>query len=560
MIFINLFTMTKFNSPLEAFLHWEEKTPNNIHLKQLLPGDQQKTYTYKESGEEARKMAAALKSFGYPEGSKIALISKNCAHWMLSDLAIMMAGYISVPIYPTLGPDTIKYVLEHSESKAIILGKLDDYDGQKEGIPATVQKIGVRLYDTIDGEIWEDLVEKHSPVETYAEQKSDNLITIIYTSGTTGLPKGVMHTIGNFNHMGNLTLDIFDMPEQAQMFSYLPLSHIAERIGIEIQGTYRGACFTFPESLDTFAANLAATQPHLFFAVPRIWSKFQEGVLKKMPQSKLDTLLKIPFVSGLVKKKLKNALGLASAKYIFSGAAPIAVSLMEWYQKLGIEILQGYGMTEDGIHSHFNLPGQNRLGSVGKPLAGCEGKLSSEGEILLRGKSQMLGYYKQDDKTKETITEDGFLKTGDVGEYDHDGYLFITGRVKDQFKTDKGKYIAPAPIELELLKNPDIEQVCVVGTGIPQPIALIVVSEAGKNKERKDLNDSLTASIMEVNPNLEKYERIEKAVVMKEDWSVENGLLTPTLKVKRNQIEKIHMSYYPDWFKHQESVIYEPLD
>ena len=551
--------MVKFDSPLEAFLYWEKATPDNIHLKQLLPGETI-SYTYKESGEEARRMASALKSYGYPEGSKIALISKNCAHWMMADLAIMMAGYISVPIYPTLGPDTIQHILEHSESKAVILGKLDDYESQKPGIPNDVQKIGVEMYETMDGDLWEDLISKHDPLETLAPQKPENLITIIYTSGTTGVPKGVMHTVSNFNHMGNLTLDIFTMPEQAQMFSYLPLSHIAERIGIEIQGTYRGACFTFPESLDTFAQNLADTQPHLFFAVPRIWSKFQEGVLKKMPQAKLDKLLGIPIVRGLVRNKIKKALGLSRAKYIFSGAAPIAVSLLDWYEKLGIEILQGYGMTEDTIHSHFNLPGQNRKGSVGKALKGCEGKLSADGEILLKANGTMVGYYKMKDKTDEVITKDGFLRTGDIGEYDHEGYLFITGRVKDQFKTDKGKYISPAPIELELLKNPDIEQVCVVGTGIPQPIALIVVSEEGKKKSKEKLSDSLIKSIKEINPTLEKYEKLEKAVIMKEDWTVENGLLTPTMKVKRNQIEKIHMSFYPDWFKHQDAVIFEPLD
>jgi long-chain acyl-CoA synthetase len=551
--------MVKFDSPLEAFLHWEKTTPENDHLIQLLPGEIKK-YTYRESGIEARKMAAALKAYGYPEGSKIALISKNCAHWLISDLAIMMAGYISVPIYPTLGPDTIKHILEHSESKAVILGKLDDYESQKSGIPDNVQKIGVKLYDTIDGDLWEDLIEQNEPLEEFAEQKPDNLITIIYTSGTTGEPKGVMHTIENFNHMGNLTLDIFDMPKQTKLFSYLPLSHIAERIGIEIQGTYRGACYTFPESLDTFAANLSDTQPHLFFAVPRIWSKFQEKVLEKMPQSKLDTLLSVPLVKGLVKKKLKKALGLSRAKYIFSGAAPIAVSLLEWYDKLGITILQGYGMTEDGIHSHFNLPDANRKGSVGKALEGCHGKLSPEGEICLKGKSTMIGYYKMPEKTAEVFTTDGYLRTGDIGEYDHEGYLFITGRVKDQFKTDKGKYISPAPIELELLKHPDIEQVCIVGTGIPQPIALIVVSEEGKKKSKEQLSTNLVKAIKEINPTLEKYERIEKAIVMKEDWTVENGLLTPTMKVKRNQIEKIHMGFYPEWFSHHEPVIFEPLD
>ncbi|MFY0687311.1 MAG: AMP-binding protein [Cyclobacteriaceae bacterium] len=548
--------MKKFDSPLEAFLYWETNTPNNEHLIQLLPGETKK-YTYKESGQEIRRIAAALKSYNLPDDSKIALISKNCAHWMMADLAIMMAGYISVPIYPTLGADTINHILVHSESQVVILGKLDDYESQRSGIPENIKKIGVGMYDMNDGDQWEDLLENHEPIDQMAEQDPESLITIIYTSGTTGLPKGVMHTISSFNFMGNLCLDIFTMPEQANMFSYLPLSHIAERIGIEMQGTYRGASFTFPESIDTFAADLASTQPHLFFAVPRIWSKFQEKILEKMPQKKLDTLLKIPILKGIVKKKLKTALGLSRAKYIFSGAAPIAVSMLEWYEKIGIEILQGYGMTEDTIHSHFNLPGANRKGTVGKPLPECVGKLSAEGEICLKGQGLMKGYYKMEDKTAESFDSEGYLKTGDIGEYDHDGYLLITGRVKDQFKTDKGKYISPAPIELELMKNPDIEQVCVVGTGIPQPIALIVTSLEAKSKSNEELIQSLEASIKEINPSLEKHERLEKAVVMKEDWAVENGLLTPTMKVKRNQIEKIHSDFYREWFNTDLKVIFE---
>jgi long-chain acyl-CoA synthetase len=391
----------------------------------------------------------------------------------------------------------------------------------------------------------------------FAEQKPDNLLTIIYTSGTTGLPKGVMHSVANFNTMGNITREEFDMPDQAKLFSYLPLSHIAERIGIEMQGMYRGASYSFPESLDTFAADLAETQPHLFFAVPRIWSKFQEKILQKMPQSKLDTLLSIPIIKNVIRKKLKAALGLSRAKYIFSGAAPIAISMLDWYEKIGITILQGYGMTEDCIHSHFCLPGANKKGSVGKPLQGCEGKLSAQGEILLKAQGTMVGYYKMPEQTAEVLDKEGYLSTGDIGEYDHDGYLFITGRVKDQFKTDKGKYIAPAPIELELLKSPDIEQVCVVGTGIPQPIALVIISEEAKRKSREDLSKSLIASIKEINPTLEKHERLQKAIVMKEDWSVENGLLTPTMKVKRNQIEKIHTGYYREWFENSDDVIYE---
>ena len=548
--------MTTFSSPLAAFLHYESTTPDNLYLKQLLPGET-KTYTYAQSGDEIRRMATALRSYGLEAGDKVAVISKNCAHWIMSDIAIAMAGCVSVPLYPTLGADSIQHILEHSESKVVILGKLDDYESQKPGIPANIQKIGVGLYDLKDGDQWEDLIEKHSPMQEPAEQKHENLLTIMYTSGTTGLPKGVMHTVGNFAYMGNMILSMYDLPKGAQFFSYLPLSHVAERLGIGLNSLYRGATVTFPQSLDTFADDLSATQPHLFFAVPRIWSKFQEKILMKLPQKKLDTLLKIPIIKNVIKKKLKTALGLSRAEYIYSGAAPIAVSLQEWFMKIDVNILQGYGMTEDGLHSHFCFPEDNRFGTVGKLLPEAESKFTPEGELLLKSKAVMTGYYKMPDKTAECFTEDGFLRTGDLAEYDHEGHLMITGRAKDLFKTDKGKYIAPTPIELELMKNPDIEQVCVVGVGIPQPIALIVTSEDAKNKSNELLATSIADTIAVVNPTLEKHEKLEKAVVMKEDWTVDNNLLTPTMKVKRNQVEKIHMPFYPEWFGKSEQVIFE---
>jgi long-chain acyl-CoA synthetase len=547
--------MNNFDSPLAAFLYWEAATPNQAFLNQPLKG-QIKKRTYKSGGDEIRRIATGLKALDIPEKSKIAILSKNCAEWIMADLAIMMAGYISVPIYPTVGAETIRLILEHSESKAIFVGKLDNYKEQKSGIP-DIYKIGINAYDVQEKMSWEEMVEHHPPLTEMPGEDGEDLMTIVYTSGTTGNPKGVMHTIGNISHTCNTALEIITLPEHPSFFSYLPLSHIAERVAVELQGIYRGATFSFPESLESFASDLESAQPHLFFAVPRIWSKFQEKILEKMPQKKLNTMLKIPIIGSLVKKKIAQKLGLGSCKFAASGAAPIAISLQQWYNKLGITVHQCYGMTEDCILSHYNLPGSNKNGTVGRALPGVIGKLSKEGEICIKSNALMKGYYKEPELTAAMFDEDGFLKTGDIGEYDHDGYLTITGRVKDQFKTDKGKYISPAPIELELLKNSDIEQVCLVGMGIPQPIALVLTSLSAAKKSKKELSASLENSLAKLNPLLEKHEKIEKAVVMKEEWTVDNGLLTPTLKVKRNQLEKNHMGFYKSWFENKEKVIYE---
>jgi long-chain acyl-CoA synthetase len=547
--------MNKFDSPLAAFLHWEEAIPDNVFLNQPLNGHVKKR-TYKSGGAEIRRIAAALKALDIPEKSKIAILSKNCAEWILADLAIMMAGHISVPIYPTVGAETIRLILDHSESKAIFVGKLDNYKEQKSGIP-DIYKIGIKAYDVHEKLSWEEMADHHPPLSIMPIENQDDLMTIVYTSGTTGSPKGVMHTIGNISLTCHTALEIIPLPDHPSFFSYLPLSHIAERVAVELHGIYRGATFSFPESLESFASDLESAKPHLFFAVPRIWAKFQEKILEKMPQKKLNTMLKIPIIGGMVKKKIAQKLGLNGCMFAASGAAPIAASLQQWYNKLGITVHQCYGMTEDCILSHYNLPGSNKNGTVGRALPGVIGKLSEEGEICIKSDALMKGYYKEPELTASMFDDDGFLKTGDIGEYDHDGFLIITGRVKDQFKTDKGKYISPAPIELELLKNLDIEQVCLVGMGIPQPIALVLTSLNARNKSKQDLSTSLKSSLDELNPTLEKHEKIEKVVVMKEDWTIGNGLLTPTLKVKRNQLEKNHMGFYKSWFESEEKVIYE---
>ncbi len=547
--------MRKFNSPLEAFIYWEQTSPDQIFLRQFHKGKAE-TLTFEQSGQEIRKIAQAIKKKNLPPQSNVALLSKNCDYWVMADLAIMMSGHVSVPIYPTLIAESIKPIIEHSDSKLLIIGKLDNYSSQKNAF-ANISKISVEKYGIHEDETWEALVNSHEPLQEISLPDPKNLISIIYTSGTTGNPKGVMHSHENFSNASfNLGMTL-SLPEHPSYFSYLPLSHIAERIGLEMGAITQGGNLTFSESLETFASNLEATQPDLFFAVPRIYAKFQEKILEGLSQKRLNVVLNIPFLNKLFKNKLKSKLGLSRARYIASGAAPLSVNIMKWYKKLGIEIIQAYGMTEDCIISHCNLPGSNKIGTVGKFTYGATAKLSDIGEICIMNDCLLLGYYKNPEETAMIFDKDGYLKTGDIGEYDHDGFLSITGRAKDQFKTDKGKYISPAPIELAISKNTDIEQVCLVGMGIPQPIMLVIPSANGKSKSKTELNKSLLESVLEINPTLEKHEKIEKAVIMQEDWTVENGLMTPTLKIKRSQVEKIHMPMYRSWFDAEGRILYE---
>jgi len=543
------------SSPLHQFLKWENEIPDAIFLRQPINGVW-KTWSWASAGVESRKIANALHSMGIVAGSHIAILSKNCAHWIMADIAIMMAGCVSVPIYPSLSSDSIKPILEHSDATAIFVGKLDNFEEQKKGIPPNIFTISIEAYGINEVITWENRVTTTTPLTKVFNWKQDDLFTIIYTSGTTGHPKGVMHVVSAVDIVVQIVIAAMKFKPHFDLFSYLPLSHIAERLAIEINGIYNGCTISFSESIASFSENLAATQPHCFVAVPHILTKFRQGILKKMPQKKLNLLLSIPLLNKVVKKGIRKKLGLQRASTIICGAAPISVEMLQWYKKLDIDILVVYGMTEDCVYNHLETKSNHRIGSVGKALPGLIAKIATNGEICVKSKGNMLGYYKEAQLTAKAFDESGYLKTGDMGEYDQDGFLFITGRIKDQFKTDKGKYVSPSPLEVELLHNADLEQVCVVGMGIPQPIALITLSETGKTKSQAEINTSLMASIDALNPKLENFERISKAVVIKENWTIENGFMTPSLKVKRNQVEKVLLPFYHQWFHHAEKVLW----
>lgn len=548
--------MAQLIFPHEKFTQNVQSQPNKTFLRQPFQG-QWHELTWKETDRQVRSMAAYLRSLDLEPGSKIAIISKNCAHWIMSDLAIMMAGYVSVPLYPTIPADIIEYVMKHSEAKVAFVGKLDDWSKQKSGMPADVHCISYPFWTEKCDANWEDIVAKTTPIETSIKRTSDELMTIIYTSGTTGLPKGVMHTFHSFSFaIKHAMATMNDLKDDERFFSYLPLSHIAERMLVEMGGIYCGATISFAESLETFPSDLQSVRPTIFLAVPRIWTKFQMGILNKLPQKKLNLLLAIPFVSSLIKNKIQTGLGLDKAKYLLAGAAPLPASSMNWFDKLGMPICEAYAMTENSAYSHFTRKEFRKPGFVGQAFPHVELRISEEGEIQTKSDANMIGYFKEEEKTTEALLPDGFLCTGDQGYVDKDGFLKITGRIKDIFKTDKGKYVAPAPIEMHLSKNTMIEQVCVVGCNLPQTMALIVLSEEAKSLDKHTVETSIKELIVDVNKSLDKHEKMKKAVIMDEEWTVENNLMTPTLKVKRNILEAKHQDNYQTWYSNDAAVIW----
>jgi long-subunit acyl-CoA synthetase (AMP-forming) len=558
-------TIDKTDLLLERAYKWERERANDVWMVQPLGGGATREYTWKIAMDEARRMAAHLQSMNLPRGSSIAILSKNCAHFIMSELAIWMAGHKSVALYPTLTADTVRYILDHSESRLIFVGKLDTWDEMKPGVPADMPRISYKLSPPNDYPVWEDIVAKVDPIAGNPERGEDETAFIMYTSGTTGKPKGVEHTFGTISFAARGFCEVLDLRPDDRMLSYLPLAHAFERAAIESTSLRAGTKIFFAESLDTFVKDIQRARPTVFHSVPRLWLKFQHGVHAKMPAKKLATLLKIPILSGIVRKKVLSGLGLDQTRFAVSGSAPIPPELLAWYNKLGLPLLEGYGMSENFSYSHVNRLGNARIGYVGQPMAHVDVKLSPEGEVLVKSPATMKGYFKLPEATREAFTEDGYLRTGDRGEIDSEGRLKITGRVKELFKSSKGKYIAPAPIENILTADGTVEQACVTGHGHPQPFAVVVLAEElrkklaadSSNGLRGEIESQLSALREKANAQLDPHEHLEFLVVAKEAWAIENGFLTPTLKVKRNVIEDRYSAKADSWYDARKAVIWE---
>ena len=543
-----------FRLPLDVFYEREARHPRQRFLVQPIGGGQVETLTWADVGHQARCAAHWLRARELPPGSHIALISKNCAHWIIADLAIWMAGHVSVPLYPNLTADSVAQVLNHSESVLAFIGKLDDWPSMSTGVPTGLPTISLPLHPPGDFSFsWAEL-QRSSPIQDDPRPAAEQLATIIYTSGTTGLPKGVMHSFANLGFATSRGTQLFGLNENDRLLS---LCHVAERMFVEMASIYTGQTVFFAESLDTFITDLKRARPTAMFGVPRIWTKFQMGVYSKIPAKRLDWLLSLPFIGKRVGHKVLAGLGLDALRVALSGAAPVPQTLLAWYQKLGLDVLEVYGMTEGCGYSHICLPGEYKQGWIGKPCPDVEVRIDASGEVQVRSQANMLGYFKEPQKTAETLTADGFLRTGDKGEQDAEGRLRLTGRLKEIFKTSKGKYVAPAPIENRLAVHSRIEQVCVVGDGLSAPLGLCVLSSVNQEEPRASLHSSLEKLLEEVNAVLDKHEQLRRLVVVKDSWAVENGFLTPTLKIKRNVIEDTYGARFEEWSARSEAVLWQ---
>ncbi|EGQ7903713.1 AMP-binding protein [Vibrio alginolyticus] len=544
--------------PNEMILKWAQERPNEVYLKQII-NRQFVEYTFSDVADQALKLVSALRSLGVKPGDKVALVSKNCAEWFICDLAMMLGDYVSVPIFPTAGAGTIEYCVTHSESKAIIGGKLDDPKATQQVIDAMPELISIALpYDTAPKckHEYQALIADAVPSKERPQHYDDKLMSLVYTSGTSGLPKGAMLTYGAFSWSVQQLINHIGIQENDRLFSYLPLAHITERVYIFGSSIMGGVPTAFPESLDTFIEDVKMHRPTLFISVPRLWTLFQQRIQDKLPQKKLNILLKIPFVNSLIKKKLADGLGLDQARVLGCGSAPVSPALLEWYHSVGLDITEAWGMTESFAYSTLNYPFRaDKIGSVGNAGPGIELKIAADDEIMVRGKGLFSGYYKNDIATQESFDSEGWLHTGDIGAIDSDGYLTIQGRKKDNFKTAKGKFVSPVPIEKKLFEYSRVEMMCLIGLGLPAPI-LLVVPHDFPNFDRERYARTTRKVIARMNQELASHEQIKGVLMIKEPWSIENGVLTPTLKIKRHVLEQKYHEIGHNWPK-DELVVWE---
>lgn len=523
----------------DALREWAEKTPEALFLVQPFEGDLI-TWTRKQAYDDVCRLASGFRGLGFEHGDKVALLSKNCAEWILTDVALAMAGLVSVPIYPTAGADTIRYVMQHSEARAIVIGKLDAPNVVDEALDDSVKRIRMRYAPTGADTSLQDLIDNSAPADEFHRPDSNDVMTILYTSGSTGTPKGVVLSYGAYEYASRTTAEVLGFGQSDRALSYLPLAHITERTVMAGPAIYSGVKLYFIDTLASFMDDLRRARPTGFVSVPRLWVQFQAGIHNAIPPSRLSRLLAIPILRSIVARKVRQKLGLDACRLVGSGTAPISPDTLHWYRRVGINISEGWGMSETSGLSCINVPFlQERIGTIGVPVPGTEMKLSQEGEILIRSPGLFTAYHKQPELTRDSFTEEGFFRTGDKGEWlDEVNGFRITGRLKEQFKSAKGKYVSPASIESKFSGDQLIDQVCVMGTGLRAPVAVIVPSENAGVYSRDELKQKLGRTLLSVNESLESHEVVSHVVVSNDAWTIENALLTPTMKLKREQIEK----------------------
>ena len=547
------------------------------------------------------KVSRGLLKLGIKPGDKIVLITTATrTEWAVMELGISQIGAISVPVYPSISPEDYDFIFNNADVKYCFVSDVDLYDKVMKIRDNVATLQGVFSFDEINGAPnWREVLDLGADDATQGEVEdisksinTEDLATIIYTSGTTGRPKGVMLTHQNIvsNVLGSNPripeikgMDFSDI----KILSFLPICHIFERMLFYLY-QYNGYAIYFAESIEKMGDNIKEVQPHIMSVVPRLIEKVYDKIYDKGTSA--GGLKSKIFLWALGVNKAKEKLGKPSGlqeiiadKLVFSkwreglggniitlvsGSAALSARLNKMFQNAGIPILEGYGLTETSPVISVNSFGKIKVGTVGHPLDNLEVKIQEDGEITVKGPSVFKGYFKNEEMTKEAFTADGFFKTGDIGHFDEEGYLHITDRKKEMFKTSGGKYIAPQVIENLATASKFIEQIMVVGDGEKMPCAFVqpdfnFIKNWAERKELKigetpaemvkspELKERIGKEIAYLNTKLGNWEQIKKFELTPEVWSIELGLLTPTLKLKRKAVKERYLKLYNEMYGHQ---------
>jgi long-chain acyl-CoA synthetase len=527
-------------------------------------------------------------TLGFARGGKVAILGFNRPEWVILDQAAMMAGGAPAGIYTTCSPDEVQYIVHHSEALLVLVEnehQLAKVKAKRADLPLCKWIVMMRGATATGEDVltWDDFLAKAAGTTDAAlDRRIDaieqaDLATLIYTSGTTGPPKGVMLSHENLAWTARALLDVGGKADEETSLSYLPLSHIAEQMATIHMPTTGGSTVFFAESIEKLADNLKEARPTMFFGVPRIWEKLHAGVAAKLAEvagvkkrlvdwargvctevnARRDRDLPVPrlldaqyrLAHKLVIGKLRAALGFDRARLLISGAAPIAPDVLEFFASIDLPIREIYGQSEDTGPTSWNLPGKTKLGTVGPALPGSEVKIADDGEILVRGPNVFLGYYKEPEATAEAL-KDGWLCSGDLGVFDRNGFLSITGRKKEIIITAGGKNIAPKNIEAAIKQSPIVGEAVVIGDRRKFLTVLVTIDELAARTivtangdplvEHPEIRTAIQRQIDQVNETLARVEQVKKFWILPKPFGIDTGELTPTLKIKRKVVAQMY--------------------
>lgn len=579
-----------------AFLQAVEMRGDRVALRSKDRG-LWRAYSWRDYGEQVRRIALALMARGFQPQDRSCILADNCPEWFFAEMAVITAGGISSGIYATNSPEQTAYVINDCQARVVFVENEEQLDKvlQVRADLPSLEWIVVfdmeGLADFSDPMVISlaDLTKAGDPAldaewrRRIAGVRPEDTVILIYTSGTTGPPKGAMLSHTNLIYQAASLNIVMQIGPGDELLSFLPLSHIAERLISVLRPIFNGSVANFAESPDTMAQNLREISPTVFFAVPRIWEKFysratiavEDGTwlerqafrlafqLAFRRRELLDEGGKVPLwlrlahgvMDRTVLHRTRKLLGLERVRYVTTGAAPIAPELIRWYLALGVEMMQAYGLTETAGVASLPLPGQHRLGTVGKALPGSEIRLSDQGEILIRGPHVFQGYWQKEEQSRAAIV-DGWLNSGDIGEIDSDGFIRVIDRSKDIIITSGGKNISPSEIENQLKFSPYISDAIVIGEARPYLSALVMIDYDNIAKHaqdnaipftnyaslcaRSEIRDLIAAEVEAVNQRFARVEQIKKFRLIDVELTTEDEEFTPTLKLKRNVVAKRH--------------------